>query len=321
MSGITFRGFRPSDVEAVVGLINACNEADDRSVRETVESFELDSSDPAIQAERHSLVAEADGRIVGYARLYREKGVRLVAPLSVQPSWRGQGIERSLIERVQAAASDFAEPVLDVPVRGQTSYAHALHELGFRPVRSWWTMRIDLSRELRLPVFPAGVELRSFVPGQDERMLTELVNDVFSDHWGEGLHTMEEIEHDVALPFFSADLLLFAEKDGQAIGYVWSWVHPQSVTGTGDVCAHIGDLGVRKAFRGQGLGRALLLRALLDIRARGVAAAELGVDAPNAPARHLYESVGFQPQQELRWYRKELRPEQPDASARARTNC
>jgi ribosomal protein S18 acetylase RimI-like enzyme len=78
---------------------------------------------------------------------------------------------------------------------------------------------------------------------------------------------------------------------------------------TGEPCAYIGDLGVRRAYRRQGLGRALLLRALHDVRRRGAVAAELDMDGPNVSAQHLYESVGFRQHQELRWYRKELDPE------------
>ena len=308
MSDVTIRGYHPSDVETVVGLINSCNAADGWGFRETVPNFQLGDCDPAIHLDRHSLVVEADGRAVGYARMFREKGTRLWTLIWLEPSWRGQGIERQLIERLWAAAASFDEPAFDVGVRpSQPSYASAVQELGLAPVRTWWTMRIDLRGELPAPALPPGVALRPFVAGQDEVMLTGMVNDVFSEHWGEGEHTPEAIGAELAQPTFTADLLLFAEKDDQVIGYVWSWVEPQRIA-TGDACAYIGDLGVRKAHRGQGLGRALLLRALHDVRSRGMGAAELDVDGPNADAKHLYESVGFCQKQELRWYRKDLHP-------------
>lgn len=306
MTGVTIRAFRLSDVDAVVGLINACNAADGWSFRENVQSFQLRDCDPAIHLDRHSLVVEADGHAVGYARMFREKGTRLFVIMWLEPAWRGQGIEKQLIERLWAQAPAFAEPAFDVGARsGQPTYASALHELGFYPVRSWWTMRIDLRGEPPPPAFPPGIELRPFVLGQDELMLTELINDVFSEHWGEGQHTLASIRAEVAMPDFSADLLLFAEKEGQVVGYVWSWVDPHPGV-TGAFYAYIGDLGVRKAYRGKGLGRALLLRALHDVKARGMVAADLDVDGPNANAKHLYESVGFFEYQELCWYRKQL---------------
>jgi mycothiol synthase len=315
MTTVTIRGFRPSDVEAVVGLINACNAADDWSFRESVPSFQLGDCDPCIHLDRHSLVADADGRAVGYARMFRERGTRLFVIMWLEPAWRGQGLEKQLIERLWGEASAFAEPAFDVGARcSQPTYASTLRELGFYPVRSWWSMRIDLRGELPPPTFPPGIELRPFVVGQDETMLTELINDVFAEHWGEGQHTLDGIRAEVAMPDFHSDLLLFAEKEGQVVGYVWSWAD-RKIAAAGDARAYIGDLGVRKAYRDQGLGRALLLRALHDVKRRGAVAAELDVDGPNASAKRLYESVGFREQQELRWFRKELHTPHQDTRA------
>src|SRR5512139_3441662 len=60
VSEVTIRGYLPSDVEAVVRVINACNEADGWSFRENVQSFQLRDSDPAIHLDRHSLIVAAD---------------------------------------------------------------------------------------------------------------------------------------------------------------------------------------------------------------------------------------------------------------------
>jgi mycothiol synthase len=177
------------------------------------------------------------------------------------------------------------------------------NELGFSVVRTWYIMRIGLSAELPSVAVPAGVTIRTFVPGQDEAMLTSVIDDCFWDHWGEGEHTLEETVHDVHLPMFDRELLLFAEREGQVLGYCWSWIEPTRSRVTGDNCAYIGDLGVRLAFRHQGVGRALLLRSLTEIKSRGATAAELDMDGPNVKARLLYESVGFFPHIEVRWFR------------------
>jgi len=319
MSKVTLRGFQPADVEGVVGVINASNETDGWSFRENVQSFQLRDSDPCLHLDRHSVVAEADGRVVGFARMFREPGTRLFVIIWLEPAWRGQGIEKRMIERLWAETSSFDEPAFDVGVRsGQHTYASAVEELGLAPVRSWWTMRIDLSGELPLPAFPPGIELRPFAAG-DEEMLTALVNDVFSEHWGEGEHTPENIRAEVAMPDFDASLLLFAEQEGQAVGYVWSWANPHPKD-TVDFYAYVGDLGVRKTCRGRGLGRALLLRALHDVKRRGMVVAELDVDGPNADAKHLYESVGFRQQHEMRWYRKDLTTTLQEAAGRSPAN-
>jgi ribosomal protein S18 acetylase RimI-like enzyme len=74
-------------------------------------------------------------------------------------------------------------------------------------------------------------------------------------------------------------------SDGEPIGHV-------QLTPLDDAL-RIGRLIVAPPVRGQGWGRCLLLLALDHARAQGVPRAQLGVLASNAPARRLYESVGF----------------------------
>lgn len=56
------------------------------------------------------------------------------------------------------------------------------------------------------------------------------------------------------------------------------------------------------AWRGQGLGRAVVAALLAEARRRGAALAYLQVTADNAPARALYRRFGFSPVHEY-WYR------------------
>jgi RimJ/RimL family protein N-acetyltransferase len=58
---------------------------------------------------------------------------------------------------------------------------------------------------------------------------------------------------------------------------------------------HIGRLGmgIRRDFRGRGIGTLLLKRALSDAFARGLSRIELEVFASNTPAVALYEKMGF----------------------------
>ena len=53
------------------------------------------------------------------------------------------------------------------------------------------------------------------------------------------------------------------------------------------------DLFVRPEAQGSGLGRALVTAAIERARARGCRRMELDADEHNAPARALYESLGF----------------------------
>jgi len=301
------RTLKTGDVDQLPELINVCNRADGWAFRETIESLDVANADPSLRPERYWQIAEEDGRVVGLAALGREKGTRLYSMLWVLPERRGTGLERRLVDALVCGGRPLPESYLDLAVRPtQPSYAAALEDLGFSTVRTWYVMRIELGSELPKTALPPGVEIRSFAPGQDEGMLTELIDDCFWDHWGEGEHTLQETEYGVHLPVFDRELLLFAEREAQVLGYCWSWIEPARARVTGDSCAYIGDLGVRPAFRHQGVGRALLLRSLDRIKSRGATAAELDMDGPNEKARQLYESVGFSPHIEVQWYRRPL---------------
>ena len=58
---------------------------------------------------------------------------------------------------------------------------------------------------------------------------------------------------------------------------------------------NIHDIAVHTAVRGQGIGRALLAAVEQEARASGFCKLTLEVRADNHGARHLYESVGFDP--------------------------
>ncbi len=71
----------------------------------------------------------------------------------------------------------------------------------------------------------------------------------------------------------------------------WCDVIPKSIEGF----RHSSDLGMGllPAYRGRGLGRALLERTLERVRSTGLRRVELEVYAGNAAAIALYESCGF----------------------------
>ena len=58
---------------------------------------------------------------------------------------------------------------------------------------------------------------------------------------------------------------------------------------------HINNVAVRSEFRGQGIGKALLMRILAQGRILGAAVAFLELRAGNSIAQALYEKAGFVP--------------------------
>jgi ribosomal protein S18 acetylase RimI-like enzyme len=70
---------------------------------------------------------------------------------------------------------------------------------------------------------------------------------------------------------------------------------------------YIGAIGVRRAWRGKGYAKALLLHSFRIFFERGMPRVTLGVDAENPTgATHLYERVGMHIEQENVIYEKAL---------------
>lgn len=171
----------------------------------------------------------------------------------------------------------------------QEALLRELERRGFRPVRKSQRMAIDLSEPTPDPVWPAGVEPRTFESG-DERVFYELHQGTFEDSWEPIEETYEEWKRQLLARDALAPLLwtLAASRDGPA-GF--AVCHPHAVDRE---LGWVRILGVRRSFRGRGIGRALLLNAFARFRGQGMTRAGLGVDSESPTgANKLYESVGM----------------------------
>jgi mycothiol synthase len=158
---------------------------------------------------------------------------------------------------------------------------------GYAEHRKLWQMRRPLA-ELPSKPMPAGVTVRSFVPGQDEDAWLAVNAAAFADHAEQGKWTRDDIEAREAEAWFDPAGFLLAERGGELLGYHWTKVHR---TGIGEVYV----LGIAPAAQGLGLGPALLVAGLAHLAGQGVSEAMLYVDDDNSTAMQLYPKYGFTP--------------------------
>ena len=94
-----------------------------------------------------------------------------------------------------------------------------------------------------------------------------------------------------------ADAAQFVALDGNRV-VGWADIFPSWAYAV----AHCGTLGmgVHPNYRGQGLGRQLLLACIAKAQAKGITRIVLQVRADNLVANKLYESVGFAHEARLR---------------------
>ncbi|MCE3287118.1 MAG: putative acetyltransferase [Gaiellaceae bacterium] len=268
-----------------------------------------------------SLRVPTDADVEDVARIMSEGWPEAVDAGQVRQAWASPGFDRERDARIAPGAYVHVE-ALDrdrvwINLRGRPSTAlvdwaegrarerggrilcgswaaneSVLEELrrrGFRQIRHSFRMSISLEDEVPVPVVPAGVRLRTFEDG-DERSFYDAQLEAFADTWEPIDHPYDEWAHWLLdTPSFDPELWFLAEVGGAVAGFAICRVHP----GNSDL-GWIQILGVRRPWRGKGIGRALLLNAFRALRARGLRRAGLGVDAENPTgATSLYESVGM----------------------------
>jgi ribosomal protein S18 acetylase RimI-like enzyme len=162
-------------------------------------------------------------------------------------------------------------------------------------------MAIDLQEAPPTPVWPEGITVRTFVPGQDEFDTYTVEDESFRDHWGYNASTFEQWkQNEVGSVHFDPTLTFLAYEGNRLAGIALceNWL------GIGNV----NTLGVRRPWRKKGLGLALLYHAFGAFYERGIHQVKLYVDTQNLTgATRLYERASMHAEQLLYEYEKELR--------------
>lgn len=231
------------------------------------------------------LLAAPGGVITGYAHLQEEEPGVAGAELVVDPGHRRQGTGRALLA---ALAQQAGPATLRVWAHGDLAPAARLAQAaGLSRVRALSQMHRPLRDPLPEPSLPAGVTLRTFVPGRDEDSWLRLNALAFAHHPEQGAWTRADLELREQEDWFDPAGFFLAERDGRLAGFHWTKVHDR---GTGEVYV----VGVDPAEQGSGLGRALTLTGLRYLRDdRGLAEVMLYVDESNQAAVRMYTSLGF----------------------------
>jgi ribosomal protein S18 acetylase RimI-like enzyme len=176
--------------------------------------------------------------------------------------------------------------------------------------RTFLRMEIELDAPPPAPVWPDGITARIMRHTEDDlRRAWAVDQDAFRDHWGFMPLAFEKWRHLIASdPHFDPTLFFFATTqtpDGEQI-VGGCFCRPQT-TEDPDM-AFVNDLGVRRAWRRQGIALALLRHAFAEFYRRGQRKAGLGVDATSLTgALDLYRKAGMRETRRYLSYEKELR--------------
>jgi len=268
--------------------------------------------------EADTRVAEDDaGRIVGYAALNTPAppSSRVRGDLYVDPAHEFSSLARTLLDWIHERARELA---LATPAGARMIVTH--HVLaqdtqrrdlclsaGYALAHHSLRMRTDLD-EVPPSHVPQGITFRTVSPKRDLPVVSRIVQEAFRHHHG---FVRRSLADDVARyeqwladdPRLDPDVwhLACAEKD--AVGVCLG-----TTRYSGDKKqAYVYTLGVRDAWRGQGIGQALLLHAFAVFRVRGNQHVDLDVDTANLTgALRLYKTVGMRTRWQIDEYEKRL---------------
>lgn len=315
------RNYRPNDLEPVVALLNAADSVDKTEDGTSLEETHTRFQTPGFNREQNVFVAEdRTEHLVGYAdiRLAKELAENAFRTwFQIHPNERGYEFEERLLARLYTCAEERLSEC-DTAMVNFDSFTkvtarwriEALERFGMHELRRFWLMvRPDLEN-LAQPQFPPGISTRAYRVKEDDIAMHAIDTQVFRDHWGHTEEPLEHWKHYVAWAAFKPDLTVIAENTAshEIAGYCSILINEDENGRLGVRRGWIDILGVRRPYRKHGLGTALLLAGLYNMREDGVQQAALGTDSENLTgATRIYERVGFVVHHTRAAYRKPMR--------------
>lgn len=295
----------PAALADILALVAAAEDADGNPPFSEQTLIELKAGHPGVLTlltyapEEKSPTAGEDLAGAAVIVLNGDEGV---LEITVHPAYRNDGVGALLVDAL----------VRERGLQGLKAWSHGDHEAaadlaaayGFEAVRDLWRMRLVRSAQPSAATSPAddgqlaegnlpdGVQIRSFVPGQDEQAWLAANAAAFSHHPEQGSMTLEDLQARMAEPWFDpAGFFLAVDTDGTILGFHWTKVHPGR--GGAEDIGEVYVVGVTPAAQGMGLGKALTARGINHLHALGLGAIMLYVDADNEAAVALYRKLGF----------------------------
>ena len=299
----TCRPLRFEDAQAVTDLTAQTEKHDLGEVFVELEDIVGHWQRPSLDLATDSL-GVFDDRLVAYGEVY--KGQR--AEVCVLPSHRGLGLGSALMRWTWGVALAHGRHYVGQTVSAAQSDARELFRAnGYDELYTAWIMEFPEDAEIVASPLPAGTTIRPYVPGREEHAAYEVIDNAFNEWPNRDPSTYEDWAPTVVgRPGFEPwQLLVAVEDDGQVVGACY--FSPL------DDAGWIDQIAVRGDRRGLGLGRALLVAAFTEARARGATKSVLSTDSRTG-ALSLYEHVGMRIKQSFVHWAKQLGTESAVAS-------
>ncbi len=292
---IAVRRYQPSDLWQAVDVINTAADADRirRLLPAHLQRMVMPDGVSTGSNSTPAAVATVDqDRVAGFIWWETDSPAARRFEGWVHPAWRRKGVGTALLTAVESFARERRQ--IPVTLYGRTYSDVPGAEVLFRrreyaEVRRFYMMSTPLLGRQFAADVPPGITLRMFRP-DDLAALVEADNEIFAQHWGSHARTvaqwkramMETRPHDPALWVLAWDGDRIV---GECLCHLSREGSPQD--------AWVSIVGVRREWRGRGLGQAVLAQGLRTLQRAGFHTAGLHVDTENTSAIRLYQRMGL----------------------------
>ncbi|MGD8192134.1 GNAT family N-acetyltransferase [Brevibacillus ginsengisoli] len=300
----TIRHARINDAQEITNLIVLCD-INDHGVPDITQEDLLNMWN-SIHIETDTWVAcSPNHTIIGYAFLERHIESRMDTCVFVHPEYENNGIGSVLLLKVEERANELAEgSTTDQKLMNHIPFTNRaarnlVENRGFTCCRLYKRMQIELTEQPAKPSFPAGITVRSFQPDHDEKTIYELYDQTFCDSWGYSKTDYSQWIHKQKGEQYDASLWFIVRDDQEPAAFMMCRCQEDGL--------YIELLGVKRAWRKQGIGHSLLLHAFQTAYQRGQNTVFLNVDSESLTNAHsLYERVGMRAVFQSALYQKKL---------------
>lgn len=251
------------------------------------------SGRPAVSAEEAGefidsygpgVIFERDGRAAGYAAIGEGSETMVLVDPGNDPG--------PALEALAAWLAERGHHQIDTYARDARRIAW-LEAHGFTYRRSSFDLQRGVDPPLAPAAWPSAVAVARYRPGEDDDSVHRLI--YVDAAWARvpgHAHQSLEAWRSMLTPEYRGWV---ARREGRPVG----WVVGRVFT---DGRGWVQQLAVARSARGLGLGRALMLHSLAELRSRGATSLALGVQADNENAIGLYRDIGFEVTREWRVY-------------------
>jgi mycothiol synthase len=301
--GFRVRSPREGDAAAVATLMTAAERAD--GITEETTAADVLEGWRRLDRERDAWIVEhVAGSLAGYADATVIADGRYRADGYVDPAERGRGIGSMLLglteERALELAAGRPGQVYNAVPASNGAAGSLLRASGYTLARRFFRMATTLDRQPPEALLPEGITARTLDLDRDGPAVHAAIEECFADHWDPVFVPYEQFR---TTHFeggsFDPELWILATAGDDIAGIAACRIR----YGRG----FVDELGVRRPWRGLGLGLALLQLAFAAFWRRGQRSVALSVDTDNLTgATRLYERAGMEVEFEVGIHRKEL---------------